>query len=377
MHIAANTRFLIPGQLEGYGVYTREIMSRIARNHAGDRIDMYFDRNPDPEFRFAGNVELHHVYPPARHPVLFYLWYQVNLKKRLNSLAPDVFFSPDGFMPVGLTCPTVITIHDLAVLRYPDHVKRSESRYYREKMPEFARKAGHILTVSHFSKKEIVDLLDVRDEKVTVVYNGISDRFKPLEEPQKAGIRSRLTSGAPYLLYTGAVNPRKNIDGLIAGFETFREKNPSSDLKLVIAGRFSWKYNKVRSALEHSRYRNDIITTGYISDAELPLVMGGAEGFAYLSLYEGFGMPVLEAMACGVPVLTSEETSMAEIGGDAVLTVNPRDPGEIADSIQEIITNRSLRASLVDKGFARMSAYSWQRASEEVYTVLQDHGLRK
>ena len=203
MQVAVNTRFLLPEKLEGFGVYTDEIMQRMTVENPSDSFTFYFDRNYNTRYKYSENVHLESIFPPARHPVLFYIWYQMRLKRKLLATKPDVFFSPDSFMPLGMNIPSVITIHDTAYLRFPNYIGKSNLNYYRRYMPKFVEEAAQIITVSEFSKKEICDFYQVDPGRVSVIYNGVSSRFKPVDEDTKAQTQLQYSDGKPYFLYVG------------------------------------------------------------------------------------------------------------------------------------------------------------------------------
>lgn len=373
MQIAINTRMLLPGRLEGVGVYTDQLVGRMAKAHSEDSFHLYFDRIPPEEYDFGANVVRHHVFPQARHPFLFYVWFQQTLRRAVSKLAPDVFFSPDGFMPLGLKIPSVITIHDPAGLRFPENVNLTARLYYRTFIPRFCREAAHIITVSEFSKREIVELLDIPPDNITVVYNGISGNYRPVDPELQRKTREKYTGGHPYIVYVGAIHPRKNLSRLIRAFDLYRGNNPSSELHLIIAGSLGWKYRDVLQSIETSRYGAAIKLPGYVDDRELPILIGSAEFMAYMSYYEGFGLPVLESMACGVPVLTSRWSAMEEVAGEAAVLADPMNEMEIAEGIDKLAGDPELRTACLKAGLERAGFFSWDEASAKTYELLRMH----
>lgn len=371
MHIAVNARFLIPGKLEGFGHYSHEILSRIARDHREDTLSLYFDREFSPQWLYGPHVQGVRVMPQARHPVLFYLWFQHTLKRALENARPDVFFSPDSFMPLGLKCPSVITIHDVAHQPFPEAISLAQRIYYRKYMPVFVKEARAILTVSEFSKREILKYYPAAEDKVTVIYNGIGDDYKPLPEEMRSRIRQHLTGGAPYFLFVGAIHPRKNVARLIEAYTLFR-KSTRSDIKLVIAGRKSWDYKEVDRAIAGSPWRRDILVTGYLPADELARITAAAFALCYVSLYEGFGLPVAEAMACGVPVMVSRDSAQAEVAGPAGFLTDPLDTADISQCMQDITQDQELRARLIAEGLGRSTLFSWEAAAQHTYEVLKE-----
>lgn len=375
MQIAVNTRFLLPVKLEGFGVYSDEILKRMANGNPDDSFAFYFDRKFDSRYKYSDNVTLKSIFPPARHPILFYIWFQMRLRKELITTQPDVFFSPDSFMPMGINIPSVITIHDTAYMRFPEHIGKSQLTYYQRYMPKFVEEAAHIITVSKFSKREICHFYDVDPDKVTVIYNGVSSRFKPVDEATRLSVQKQYSEGKPFFLYVGAIHPRKNIARLIEAFDLYKQKT-NSDMQLLIAGRHSWHFDDVLDAHRSAKRGKDVHMIGYISHDDLPSVIGSAFALTYVSLYEGFGLPVIEAMACGVPVLTSSAKSsgavLAEVAGDAAVTVDPENVEAIAVSMQRLYEDVSLYKQLCRSGVAHASRYSWDKAAFETFDVLKN-----
>ena len=373
MKIAVNTRYLLRDKMEGFGVYSHEILRRMVAAHPDDDFQFYFDRAFDSKFVYGPNVHPRVLWPQARHPILYHIWYQMRLRRNLHRERPDVFFSPDSYVPLGMSVSAVITVHDVAPRRFPDHITRSQRRYYLRNMPRFLEQAAHLITVSDFSKREIEHFYEVPGEKITVVHNGVGAQFVPVPDKMQQHMRERYAGGKPYFLYVGAIHPRKNVARLINAFDALKS-NVQSDIQLVLAGATSWKAQEVSDAIQKAKHSNEVHQVGYVEAGELPGLIGSALAMCYVSLYEGFGMPVLEAMACGVPVIVSCETSsgaaLSEVAGDAALQVDPNATDEIAEAMQRIIEDESLRSNLAQRGLDRAQSFSWDRAAEETYAIL-------
>jgi len=380
MHIAVNTRFLLPGKLEGFGVYTDEIMKRMTASHPANPFTFYFDRKFAPDYLYSENVNPIALFPPARHPVLFYVWFQMRLKRKIQAARPDVFFSPDSFMPLGMDIPSVIAIHDVAYMRFAGSIGKSQLSYYERFMPKFVEEAAHIITVSEFSKREICHFYDVSPDKITVIYNGVDSRFKPVEAATRARLQNQYSDGKPYFLYVGAIHPRKNVVRLIQAFDQFKQ-NTKTEMQLLIAGRKSWHVEDVLRAHKNAKHSHDIRMIGYVPHHDLPNIVGNAFALTYVSLYEGFGLPVIEAMASGVPVITSSADStgavMAEVAGDAALTVNPESVEAITDSMEKLTSDTALHAHLRERGLIRAGLYNWDIAAAQTFDVLKKNSRSK
>jgi glycosyltransferase involved in cell wall biosynthesis len=288
---------------------------------------------------------------------------------KLRKLQPDVFFSPDGYLSLRTQIPQVPVFHDLAFEHFPQDVKKLEAWHYRRYFPRFARKARKIITVSEYTKSDVMQRYDIPGEKIEVVYNACADHFHPIPAADKAAVRDRFSQGQPYFHSVGAIQPRKNLVRLITAFDKFKEASGAPH-KLLIVGRKAWNFEKVIHSYGSSPYKDDIVFTGFVSDAELNLIYAASHGLCYVPYFEGFGLPIMEAMACEVPVITGNITSMPEVAGEAALLVDPYDPQEIADAMLRLYHEPDLPSQLVDKGRARKALFSWDRSAERVWNVL-------
>jgi glycosyltransferase involved in cell wall biosynthesis len=361
MTIAVNTRFL-SGELEGYGYFTHELFRILVKDHPEHQFYFLFDRPFDEAFIFSSNVHPLVVAPPARHPILWRYWYDVKIPVVLKKIRADVFVSPDGFCSLTTKVPQCLVVHDLGFLHYPEAYKKSHVSYLKRNTARFLRKAKSIATVSQFSKDDIIKHYKTRAEKIDVIYSGVKNFFQPVSFEVKETTREKYTEGKEYFMYVGAIQPRKNLINLLKAFSAFK-KRLQSNMKLVIAGRLAWKNDEFLKLINTYKYRSDVVLTGYLAQEELAVVLGSAYCLVYPSVFEGFGVPPMEAMKCGVPVITSEKTSMHEIGGDAALYFNPNDHNDIAEKMMLIYKNENLRNQLIEKGKLKAENYSWEKSA--------------
>lgn len=362
MIVAVNTRFLLTGHLEGMGYFIFENFRRIVRHHPEHSFVFIFDRPYDKKFIFADNVTAVVTGPPARHPILWKWWYDVKVPAVLKKYKADIFVSCDGFCSLRTNVPQYLVVHDLAFLHYPTFNKKSHLLFYKRYTPKFLHKAAGIATVSMFSKKDIVSQYTIQENKIDVVYSAAKEIFRAVSEDEKTAVKEKYTEGKNYFIYTGAIHPRKNLTHLLKAFSVFK-KRQKTDWKLVLAGRLAWKYEGFIKSLQSYKYRQDVLLTGYVAEEELVVLTGAAYGLIYPSLWEGFGVPVLEAMVAGVPVITSANSSMQEIAGDAALYADAADHTDIADKMMLLYKDESLRSKMIEKGKQVAEKYNWNETA--------------
>lgn len=363
MKIAVNTRLLLKDRLEGIGWYSYQTLKLLVENHPEHEFIFIFDRPYDDSFIFGKNVTPVVVGPPARHPILFYLWLDWSVSFILKKYKADVFLSTDGFASLNTKVPTCLVIHDLAFEHYPQHNKTSHRLYLKRFTPKFARIAKRIVTVSEFSKKDIAERYAIPLEKIGVSNNAAHKEYIPLDWEQKEKIKMQYSDGCEYFVFAGALHPRKNVVNLLKAFIRFKKRN-KSNMKLVIVGRFAWNYKEVVEMKEEMPFKEDVIWLGYLNVAELAQVMGAAYALVYASLFEGFGIPIIEAYQCKVPAIVSNTSSMPEVAGDAALIVNPHDYKDIADKMSLIYKDELLRSKLIEQGELQAAKFTWQKAAD-------------
>lgn len=374
MRVAVNTRFLLPDYLEGYGYFIQETFSRITANHPEHEFIFIFDRPYEQQFVFDKNVTPVVAGPPARHPLLWKWWYDIKVPAVLRKYKADVFVSCDGFCSLRTRVPQCLVVHDLAFLHYPDFISRSHFSFYKRYTPAFLNKAASVATVSDFSKNDILHEYDVEPGKINVVYSAAKPLFVPLTVEERQRVKEKHTGGKEYFLYTGSIHPRKNLMNLLKAFSVFKKKQKTG-MKLVLAGRLAWKYESFSKDLETYKYREDVVLTGYLPEAELARLTASAYAMVYPSFFEGFGVPVLEAMQCQVPVITSAESAMQEVAGQAALYTDPADYTDIAEKMILLYKDETLRSRLCATGLERATAFNWNRTANLLWqSVLQAIG---
>jgi len=359
-----------------------------------------------------GNVELKEFRIPNR-PLDFFsqTFKRPTVDKFLGKI--DIFFSPH-FLPISLPkkCKRVITFHDLSFEHHPQFFSSSRKLWHFLTFPkEQAKKAKKIITDSQSTKEDLIKIYKISPDKIKVIYLGIDKNFKPIKKDnprfkriiEKYGLpalpagRPALPAGRPknFILYFGTIEPRKNLILIIKAFEFLKEKfskssleanwkgfegfvvgrkknNIFNDLKLVIAGSRGWLYKDIFKAVENSKYKKDIIFTGIIDDKDKPYLYNLANVFVYPSFFEGFGFPPLEAMACGVPTIVSNTSSLPEVVGDGAIMIDPYNIDELAFAIRKVLEDRDLRGDLIKKGLKQAKKFDWDKTAQQVLEIFRE-----
>ncbi len=370
MDIAVNTRLLIGNRLDGIGWFSYETLLRITRAHPEHRFFFLFDRPWSGQFVFSENVIPLVVPPPTRHPLLWHTWLEYSLPRVFRKHRPELFLSPDGFLSLRSPVPSLPVIHDLNFEHRPADLPWLTGRYYRHYFPRFARHATRIATVSEYSKNDLVSSYGLDPDKIDVVYNGASEVFTPPSQEEQDRTRAQYTGGEPYFIFIGSLHPRKNIPNLLRAFDLFsRQQDPS--VHLLIAGETFFKNRETHSVLSGMRSRQQVHFTGRLGREDLRMALGSSLALVFVPWFEGFGIPVLEAMACEVPVLASRVTSLPEVCGEAALLVDPANPEAMAASMGRLAADPELRQELVRKGIVRRRKFSWDQTAEKLWSCIE------
>ncbi len=371
MRIAINTRLLIKNKLEGIGWFTYETLKRITTSHPEHHFIFLFDRKPHPDFIFAPNVEAVVLSPQARHPFLWYIWFEISVYRYLRRNRIDLFVSPDGYISLRSKTPTLVVMHDINFFHYPQGVPAITRFYYNYFFPRFAQKASKVITVSNYSKNDIAKHFGITPSKISVIYNGANSAFKPLSPDEKVNTRTNLTEGKPYFVFVGALSPRKNVARLITAFHLFQKKS-KLDYKLIIVGEPMFMTADIKEALNNLDYKDLVVFTGRLQIDKLRLVVGGAVALTYVPYFEGFGIPLVEAMRCHIPIIASNRTSIPEVAGDAAIYVDPFDIESMANAMRLVTIDPKLWDALAAKSAARALEFSWDKTALELYGAMEE-----
>lgn len=364
-HIGLNAHLLSLAQTyRGAGIswYIHNLLLNLAPADQENQYTVFLgDRRSLPN----SGLTLRTSWLPTTNPLVRIGWEQLVQPFALWQEKIDLLHSLAFVTPLLSPCPSVVTIYDLSFLIFPEGFKDAKRLYLTLLTPPSAQKARRIITISESTKRDTVRLLGVSSERVDVVYCGVDKAFHPLPEGEVASFRQKRGLPERIMLFVGTIEPRKNVARLVEAYSRLRE----GQVKLVIGGARGWLCEEVFARVEELGLTGDVLFPGYIPLDELPLWYNAAELFVYPSLYEGFGLPPLEAMACGTPVITSNVSSLPEVVGKAGLTVDPMDSDSLAEAMKQVLSDEALRQSMRERGLARASRFSWAKAARETVEV--------
>ncbi|HRG57904.1 MAG TPA: glycosyltransferase family 1 protein [Bacteroidia bacterium] len=350
-------------KLEGIGRFMFETLKRITVAHPEHHFYFIFDRPFHEDFIFSDNITPIIAGPPARHPFLFVYWLEFTVYDLLKKLNIDLFLSCDGYLSLRSSVRQLAVIHDINFYHYPNDLPWLVRKYYNYYFPKFAKKANRIATVSNFSKQDMVNSYHINPELIDVVFNGCSEGFVPVDVKKRAATEKKIAQGCPYFLFVGSIQPRKNLQRLFKAFDLFKKKSNASH-KLIIAGsKYFWNQT-MKDSLASCEFIKDIIFLGRVEEEMLHEITASAYAAVYVPLYEGFGIPLLEAMHCEVPIITSNVSSLPEVAGDAALYCDPNDVEDIANAMLKLVNDHSIRTELLEKGKIRKQLFSWDATAD-------------
>jgi len=374
MKIGFDIRTIAQGKHSGVEEYTLRILSELLKSKGDEFLLFYnaFSKVSLPENILKnGNIALKDFNVPNKLLDPFLFFGQPKLDEILGGT--DVFFSPHFLAaPVSGVCKKVTTFHDLSFLHYPEFFSQRKKYWHFSQRPKKqAQGSDRIIAISESTKEDIVNFYNIPESRIDVVYSGVGEEMRLLENDDKELklVKEKYSLPDEFLLYLGTIEPRKNIVGIIKAFEGVREKR---NIKLVLAGAFGWLYEDILKEAKSSRFSDDIIFLGFADDEDKAGLYNLASVFVYPSFFEGFGFPPLEAMACGTPVVTSNCSSLPEVVGDAAIMIDPYKPAEIADALWMFLEDESLRSIYKERGILQAKKFSWKKTGEESLRVLKN-----
>ncbi|MCK4224177.1 MAG: glycosyltransferase family 4 protein [candidate division Zixibacteria bacterium] len=374
MRIGIDARSILK-QRTGVGTYTFNLIQHLSRLDQKNRYVLFYSHHLDvksaiPEIE---NPNFENKFFRFPNKLLNLLWGTVRLPK-IDWLVGDVdlYHSPNYCLNVLARGRSLMTIHDLNFLAYRQFTIASGRWHYAFKIRSYAQKVDAIIADSESTKDEIIKYLKIPKEKIHVIYLGCSPAFQPiLESEKKQKIKEKYNIKGDFILYVGTLEPRKNLKGLILAYAQSRAKD---DFLLVLAGGKGWKYKHIFRLVKQLKLEDRVVFCGYVPDSDLPALYHSASVFVYPSFYEGFGLPPLEAMTCGIPVIVSHTTSLPEVVGDAGIYVDPFDIEQISFSIDTVLSDTKLCQTLREKGLKRAKLFSWEKTARETMKLYQQLG---
>ena len=349
---------------ENYSLFLIRALLQLDRQN---RYRLYFNQPPARDLLAAAeNVEQRAIPFPR-------LWTHLRLSREMATRPPDVLFVPAHVLPLVHPRRSVVTVHDLGYLYYPQAHTRRARMYLQWSTTYNARSAAHVIADSQATKDDLIRHCNTPAEKITVIYPGLDPTFAPVQDAARlAAVRARYGFVAPYVIYVGTLQPRKNLTGLLEAFSNLVGQR--RDLHLAIVGKKGWLYEPLFAQVRQLGLEERVHFPGYVPQADLPALLSGARAFVLPSLYEGFGFPILEAMACGTPVVCSAVASLPEVAGDAAILVNPQDTLQLVQALARVLDDDVLRQQLAVRGLDRVKLFSWERCAQQTLGVLQTAG---
>lgn len=311
-----------------------------------------------------------HIELAPNNRALRALWEQTVLPVKLKQKRVDVYHGPAYIAPLVKTCHQVVTVHDMTSHLVPERHSLHRRLYMQAMIPAVIRHSDRIIADSESTKRDILHFGWAEEERVCVAHLGVDGRFGPVRDAEVVSeVRRKYGLPREFILFVGMIEPRKNVDILV---DAYTADSVSNQFDLVLAGRLGWGCSGLMQKIASSRIRGSIRVPGYVDDADLPALYSAATAFVYPSQYEGFGLPVLEAMACGAPVITSSFSSLPEVAGDAAILLDPNDMGALASALQRIVKDAKLRAELSGRGRERAKLFTWERTAEKTLEVYRN-----
>jgi len=319
----------------------------------------------------GSNATIYHYRIPGKLLLKAWQWFDLPYIEMFLGRV-DIFHSTNFLVIPQYKGRRIVTIHDMYFFIEPEHTERFGGRYFLKTLPERIKGVDMVIAVSRNTKEDIMKFLGLPEERIRVIYEGVDESFKVIEDRGAIDrVKGRYRIEGDYLLFVGTLEPRKNLTRLIEAFSILKRVG-RFPYKLVLAGKKGWAIDGLFRKVEDPNIKGDVIFTGYVTPEDLPYLYNGAEIFVSPSLYEGFGLPVLEAMACGCPVVTSRVSSLPEITGDAAILINPEDVEEIADGIRMVLEDRNLRDNMIMRGLQRVKDFSWGKTAKETLRLYKE-----
>ena len=372
MRIAVDAQTLLE-QSAGITYYTKGLIEAVLKQDQTNYYDLLlwrlFPKKPLRMFGEGRNFSYRYQrFFPYKG---FYKLYKWGIPIPLETFfgSHDLYFFPNFVAYPHLKGKSVVVVHDLTFEKVPQYVDRRNVDFLKKFVPPSVAKADHVVVNCEFTKNELIDAYRVPAERVTVAYPGVDPGvFYPRSEKEKEEVKKKYGIAKPFILYLGTLEPRKNVPAVLKAYASLPNRR---DFNLVLAGKKGWLYEEIFRTVGDLGLEEDVIFTGYVPEEDRPKLLSAAEVFVYPSFFEGFGMPVVEAQACGTPVIASNTTSLPEAVGDGGVLVDPKNISQLAEALEEVLSSGSLREKLVKKGLANARRFSWEASAAEVIKIFR------
>ncbi len=369
MVIAVDARTLQTDATEEYKNFTREVILRLVKTYTLHQFILFADSNIDPLIHLPGNATLVILTPKPTNLLLYKWWYDIRIPLALKKYQTDIFICTYGLCSLTTSTPQILIIQDFTFLYYPSFFPKQGLSFYKKFTSGFLKKATAIASFSDFTKREIAGKYAAAEQKITIIKIAANRVFKPLNWEERDKVKEQYAQGCEYFIFTDGLNPEKNLINLLKAFSIFK-KRQKTNMKLVITINPSANKDQLEK-LNSYKYKNEISLAENLSTQELAQVTAGSYAMILPSLYKGFGAPVLEAMQSEVPVITTADSSMSEIAGEAALYADPESPQEIAEQMKRIFKDEALRSKLISIGKERVKDYSWDKTTSLTWQLIQ------
>jgi glycosyltransferase involved in cell wall biosynthesis len=364
IRIAINT-LAMRQELYGVGNYIKNLVRALSRIDGDNEYVLFASGENACHLQGLGRNFSVEMAPANR--VVRLAWEQSVLPLRLKQKDISIYHGATFVTPLVKSCCHVVSVHDMTFHLVPERHSLHKRVYFRSMVPAAIRRSDRVIAVSESTKRDLLKIVRTDEKKVCVIHHGVDAQFQPITDEEKlARIREKYNLRRKFILFVGVIEPRKNLETLV---EAYLADSISGEFDLVLAGSLGWGYTKLKQKISDARREHCIRMPGYIADGDLPALYSGATAFVYPSLYEGFGLPVLEAMACGIPVITSSVSSLPEIAGDAAILVDPHDTSALAWALQKILKDDRLREDLSRRGRQRAQLFSWEQTARKTLEV--------
>jgi glycosyltransferase involved in cell wall biosynthesis len=369
MQIAVDTRMLRSAKLDGIGRFAHEILSRVVQMHPEHHFHFFFDRPYDKRYIYAPNVKARTLFPRAMHPLLFRMWYDLSFPKAAARAGCEVMICPGPLASTQPGMPQLTVLHDLNFVHHPGDMPKVIGNYYRKYTPRFVKASSLLATVSEFSKADIAQSYSYDPARIAVIPNAASKSYRQHDSAEIQNIRNEVSQGAPYFLFVSSICPRKNLNRLLQAYDRYRLSDMPM-IKMLVVGDAFWRDAEIEKTLKSMQFRKDVIFLGHQSASQIAKITAAAWALTYVSYFEGFGIPILEAFQSGVPVIAGDATALPEVAGGAAILANPFNVDDICGAMQRITTDLTLRDELIELGLRRAQEFSWDSSAQKFFQAI-------